>query len=323
MLAYILRRLIQLVLVLVVVGVVAFLLIHLAPGDPAAVMLGSNATQDQVERLRQQLALDRPLPVQFAAWSSRVVRGDLGISHFAQKPVLQVLAQRAEPTLVLTTMSILVAVVIGVPIGIIAAIRRGTVVDQAALALALLGASVPSFWLGLSLILYFAVRLGWFPSSGIVPLANGGLESLRYYVLPALALGFPNSALITRITRSSMLDVLQQDYVRTAASKGLSSLRVIVRHALRNAMVPIVTVVGLTIASLMGGAVVTETVFSIPGVGRLVVQSVLRRDYPVIQAAILLVATIYVMVNLVVDLIYAWVDPRIRYVEEKTQAKPV
>ncbi len=311
----------QLVIVLVVVGVIAFLLIHLAPGDPASVMLGSNATQDQVDRLRQQLALDRPLPVQFAAWSSRVLQGDLGISHFAQKPVLQVLAQRAEPTLILTSMSILVAILIGVPTGIVAAIRRGGVVDQGALGLALLGASVPSFWLGLSLILFFAVRLGWFPSSGILPLASGGFESLRYYVLPALALGFPNSALITRITRSSMLDVLNQDYVRTAESKGVSPFRVIIRHALRNALVPIVTVIGLTIASLMGGAVVTETVFSIPGVGRLVVQSVLRRDYPVIQAAILLVATIYVLVNLAVDLLYVWVDPRIRVVEER-EAKP-
>jgi peptide/nickel transport system permease protein len=317
MLTYILRRLVQLVVVLIVVGVIAFLLIHLAPGDPASVMLGSNATQDQVERLRQQLALDQPLPVQFAAWSSRVLQGDLGISHFAQKPVLQVLAQRAEPTLLLTSMAILIAVLIGVPTGIVAAIRRGTAVDQAALGMALLGASVPSFWLGLSLILYFAVRLGWFPSSGILPLASGGLESLRYYVLPALALGFPNSALITRITRSSMLDVLNQDYVRTAESKGLAPSRVIIRHALRNALVPIVTVIGLTIASLMGGAVVTETVFSIPGVGRLVVQSVLRRDYPVIQAAILLVATIYVMVNLAVDLLYIWVDPRIRVVESR------
>ena len=321
MLTYILRRLVQLVIVLVVVGMIAFLLIHLAPGDPASVMLGSGATQDQVDRLRQQLALDQPLPVQFVAWSSRVLRGDLGISHFAQKPILQVLAQRAEPTLLLTTMSILVAILIGVPTGIVAAIRRGTVVDQVALAVALLGASVPSFWLGLSLILFFAVRLGWFPSSGILPLASGGFESLRYYVLPALALGFPNSALITRITRSSMLDVLGQDYVRTAESKGLAPYRVIIHHVLRNALVPIVTVIGLTIASLMGGAVVTETVFSIPGVGRLVVQSVLRRDYPVIQAAILLVATIYVVVNLAVDVLYVWVDPRIRVVE-KSEAKP-
>ena len=311
----------QLVIVLAVVGVIAFLLIHLAPGDPASVMLGSNATQDQVDRLRQQLALDQPLPVQFVAWSSRVLQGDLGISHFAQKPVLQVLAQRAEPTLILTSMSILVAILIGVPTGIVAAIRRGGGLDQAALGLALLGASVPSFWLGLSLILFFAVRLGWFPSSGILPLASGGFESLRYYVLPALALGFPNSALITRITRSSMLDVLNQDYVRTAESKGVSPFRVIIRHALRNALVPIVTIIGLTIASLMGGAVVTETVFSIPGVGRLVVQSVLRRDYPVIQAAILLVATIYVLVNLAVDLLYVWVDPRIRVVEQR-EARP-
>jgi peptide/nickel transport system permease protein len=322
MLIYILRRLVQLVIVLVVVGVVAFLLIHLAPGDPASVMLGPNATLDQVERLKKQLALDQPLPVQFAAWASRAVRGDLGISHFAQKPVLQVLAQRAEPTLILTSMSILVALLIGVPAGIVSALRRGTAVDQAVLAMALVGASVPSFWLGLSLILYFAVHLGWLPSSGIVPFAAGGLRSLRYYVLPALALGFPNSALITRITRSSMLDVLQQDYVRTAESKGLAPGRVILRHSLRNALVPILTVVGLTVASLMGGAVVTETVFSIPGVGRLVVQSVLRRDYPVIQAAILLVATIYVLVNLLVDLLYLWVDPRIRFVEESARAKP-
>jgi len=319
---YILRRFGQLAIVMVVVGVVAFLLIHLAPGDPAAVMLGPDATLDQVQRLRRQLALDQPLPVQFAAWASRVVQGDLGVSHFAQKPVLLVLAQRAEPTLILAGMSVLVAVLIGVPAGIAAALRRGTAVDQAVLALALIGASVPSFWLGLSLILYFAVYLGWLPSSGIAPVSVAGLKALRYYVLPAVALGFPNSALITRITRSSMLDVLQQDYVRTAASKGLGAGRVILRHALRNALVPIVTVVGLTVAGLMGGAVVTETVFSIPGVGRLVVQSVLRRDYPVIQAAILLVATVYVLVNLLVDLLYVWVDPRIRFLEEGARAKP-
>jgi peptide/nickel transport system permease protein len=317
MIAYIVRRLLQLVIVLVVVGVVAFLLIHLAPGDPASVMLGPNATLDQVERLRRQLALDRPLPVQFGAWASRVVRGDLGTSHFAQKPVLQVLVQRAEPTLILTSMAILVAVLIGVPTGIVSAVRRGTAADHSVMAMAMLGASIPSFWLGLTLILFFSVRLGWFPSSGVQFFSTHALDSLRYYVLPAVALGFPNSALITRITRSSMLDVLQQDYVRTAESKGLAPSRVVLRHALRNALVPIVTVVGLTVAGLMGGAVVTETVFSIPGVGRLVVQSVLRRDYPVIQAAILLVATIYVVVNLLVDLLYVWVDPRIRYVEEK------
>lgn len=298
---------------LLVVAVGAFLLIHLAPGDPASVMLGPNATVEDVQRLRQQLALDRPLMVQFMAWFSRVIRGDLGTSHFAQRPVLDILLERAEPTLTLATAALLVAVVIGVPAGALAALRRGTVVDQFVMGVALLGASVPSFWLGLTLILYVAVDLGWLPAAGYQPLRSGLLESLRYFILPSIALGFPNSALISRITRSAMLDVLQEDYVRVARAKGLPMTRVISKHALRNALVPIVTVVALTFAGLMGGAVVTETVFGIPGVGRLVVSSVLRRDYPVIQATIMVVAAIYVLVNLLVDVVYVYVDPRIKY----------
>lgn len=313
MLGYLLKRLLSVIPVMLVVAVVVFLLVHLTPGDPAAVILGDNATAEDIAQLRAQLGLDHPIYVQFGLWFSNILRGDLGESIFLQRPVLQAIAERAEPTLMLTTLSLLIAVLIGLPAGIISAIKRNTFIDQFFLGAAMLGASIPSFWLGLSLILLFAVSLGWLPSAGFEPLSSGLWSSLRYLILPAVALGFPNSALITRITRSSMLEVLNQDYIKVARAKGLAQFVVIVKHALRNAFIPVLTVIGLTFAVLIGGAVVTETVFSIPGVGRLVVQSVLRRDYPVIQGTVLIIASLYVFINLVVDVIYTLVDPRIKY----------
>ncbi len=310
---YILKRVLSVIPVLLVVAVVVFALIHLTAGDPAGIMLGDNATPEDIARLRAELGLDRPLITQFWIWFRNLLRGDLGDSIFLHRPVLQAIIERAEPTLMLTAMSLLVAVLIGVPTGVISAVKRNTWVDRLFLTTGLLGASIPSFWLGLGLIYVFAVNLAKLPSAGYQPIADGVWGCLRYLILPSLALGFPNSALITRITRSSMLDVLDQDYVRVARAKGLSVNKVVLKHALRNALVPILTVVGLTFATLMGGAVVTETVFNIPGVGRLVVQSVTRRDYPVIQGIVLVIASLYVFINLVVDVLYTVVDPRIKY----------
>jgi peptide/nickel transport system permease protein len=311
--AYLAGRLLALVPVLLVVAVVVFLVARLTPGDPVRVLMGEDARPEQVEALRRHFGLDAPLPVQFGAWLLRAARGDLGRSLFNRLPVTRTIWQHVGPTAMLATLALSVALLIGLPLGILAAVYRGSWLDQASLGLVMLGAAVPTFWLGLSLIVVFAVNLGWLPSSGFRPPSEGLGLSLRYLLLPALALGIPSSALIIRFVRGSMLDVIAQDYVRTARAKGLAERAVIFRHALRTALVPILTVVGLTFAALMGGAVVTETVFSIPGLGQLVVSSVLRRDYPVIQGVTLVVATSYVLINLLVDVLYVAVDPRVKY----------
>jgi peptide/nickel transport system permease protein len=311
--SYLTGRLLALVPVLLVVAAVVFLMIHLTPGDPARVLLGQDATPEQVQALRHELGLDRPLLVQFVLWLGRALRGDLGLSFFQHLPVTIDIVQHASPTLLLSLMAITVSLLIGIPAGVISAVFRNSWLDQGSLALAMLGAAVPSFWLGLSMIVIFAVNLGWLPSSGYRSPAEGLGLSLHYLLLPAFALGLPNSSLIIRFTRSSLLDVIGNDYIRTARAKGVGERAVIFHHALRNALVPILTVIGLTFAALMGGAVVTETVFSLPGIGQLVVSSVLRRDYPVIQGVILTVATAYVLINLGVDLLYFLVDPRVKY----------
>ena len=309
---YLASRFAGMVIVMAIVATIVFFITRLAPGDPAAIMLGDQATASDIAKLRAAYGLDKPLPVQFAYWLGQLVQGNLGDSIFLQRPVTQALMERAEPTFFLTLFSILIATAIGVPCGIVAAVWRGRLADQVFSGFAMLGASIPSFWLGIVLIQFFAVSLGWFPVSGYgapdAPLA----ERLHALVLPATVLGLLNSALIIRFTRASMLDVLGEDYVRTARSKGLSEGTVVLKHALRNALVPIVTVLGLTIALMIGGAVVTETVFGLPGVGNLVVNAVLRRDYPVIQGTLLVIAAIYVVINLLVDLLYMLVDPRIR-----------
>jgi peptide/nickel transport system permease protein len=311
--AYLSRRFAGMVVVMLMVAAIVFVIARVVPGDPAAVMLGSNATPADVAALRTQLGLDRPLPVQFVLYIRDILSFDLGNSIFLNRPVVDAMAERAELTGWLTGLSVAIAVLIGVPVGVLAAVRRGTMLDQAVTAVSMLAASLPSFWVGLTLIEYFAVRLGWFPVAGYGNPGAGLGERLHHLVLPAIALGLPNSALIIRFTRTSMLDVLHEDYVRTARAKGLGPVAVVIKHAFRNALIPVLTVIGLTIATLIGGAIVTETVFGLPGVGNLIVSAVLRRDYPVIQGALLIISGLYVLINMAVDLLYAVVDPRVRY----------
>ncbi|TCR87753.1 peptide/nickel transport system permease protein [Rhizobium sp. BK376] len=307
-----LKRLGGMVIVLALVVTVVFVIVRVTPGDPAAVMLGSDATPADIAQLRAKMGLDAPLIVQYGQFVLGILRGDLGQSIFLNQPVTQALASRAEPTFFLTLFSILIAVAIALPVGILSAVKRGTLFDQVVVTLTMVAASVPSFWLGLMLIQIFAVGQGWFPASGYGGPETPFLERLDHLVLPAAALGIVNSALITRFTRAAMLDVLGDDYVRTARAKGAGEGRVILKHALKNALIPIITVIGLSVAMLVAGAVVTETVFGLPGVGNLVVSAVLRRDYPVIQGALLVIAAIYVLINFVVDMLYILVDPRVR-----------
>lgn len=309
----ILKRLGLLVPVLLVVGTIVFLLVHMTPGDPAGYMLGPDASPADVERLRVALGLDRPLLVQYGQWLWHMARGDLGRSIFLQMPVTNAIAERLEPTLLLTVLGSALALVMGVAAGVVAAFRRSSWVDQAIMSLATLGVSIPGFWLGLNLVLVVGVSLRWLPVGGYARLAEQGVAALRFLILPAFAIGVTEAALIARMTRSSMLEVLRLDYIRTARSKGLTERVILFRHAMRNAALPIITAFGNSVAVLLGGAVVTETVFNIPGLGRLVIQSVLRRDYPVIQGVVLFVAGVYVLLNLVVDVVYMRFDPRIRY----------
>ncbi|WP_304304987.1 ABC transporter permease [Pseudacidovorax intermedius] len=309
---YILRRLSATVPVMAVVAVVVFLLIHLSPGDPAALIAGDLATADDIARLRGALGLDQPLWRQFALWLGRLATGDLGTSIFTQVPVTQLLAQRLEPTLSIALLTITLTLLLAVPLGTLAAWKAGAFIDRLVMVFAVLSFSVPAFLVGYLLIYGLAVRLDWFPVQGYVPLSEGVLPWLRSLALPCLNLALVYIALITRMTRATVLEVLQEDYIRTARAKGLGVLPVL-GHALRNAAVPIATTVGMGIALLIGGVVVTETVFALPGVGRLVVDSVQRHDYPVIQSVLLLSAGVYVLINLLIDLSYRLFDPRIRY----------
>jgi peptide/nickel transport system permease protein len=310
---YLLSRLMGMLVVMALVAVIVFILTRAASGDPVAVLLGDQATAEDIVRVQKQYGLDKPLPVQFGYWLKELSHGNLGDSIFLQRPVTQALWERAEPTTLLALLSMLIAAGIGVPCGIVSAVFRGKLIDQLLTGFAMLGASIPSFWFGLVLMQIFAVSMGWFPVSGYGDPGASLMARIHYLVLPSVVLGVLNSALIIRFTRASMLDVLGEDYVRTARAKGLSEKVVVLKHALRNALVPIVTVIGLTIALMIGGAVVTETVFGLPGVGNLVVSAVLRRDYPVIQGALLVIAMIYVVINFLTDLLYMVVDPRVKY----------
>ena len=309
---YLLARLGGMLLVMSIVAVLVFVLTRAAPGDPIAVLLGDQATAEDIARVQKLYGLDQPLPVQFALWLGQLAQGNLGESIFLQRPVTQALWERAEPTALLSLMAVALAAGIGVPCGIVSAVFRGKAIDQVVSGFAMLGASVPSFWFGLVLMQIFAVSLGWFPVSGYGEPGASLAARIHCLVLPATVLGVLNSALIIRFTRASMLDVLGEDYVRTARAKGVPETGVVLVHALRNALVPIVTVIGLTVALMIGGAVVTETVFGLPGVGNLVVSAVIRRDYPVIQGALLVVAVIYVVINFGIDLLYTVVDPRVK-----------
>ena len=310
---YIARRLLTLIPVALVVATVAFVLIHLAPGDPASVIAGPDATQEDVRKISRQLGLDAPLPVQLLQWYGRLLQGDLGRSIFLRKPVTEAILDRVEPTLLLTASALAIAVLIGVPAGVLAARYHNSATDQALMAAALVGISVPNFLAGLLLVLCFSVWLGWFPVAGYSPLEDGWPATLRSLVLPALALGVVQSALIARIARSSMLDVLREQFIIAGRAKGLGERAVIYKHALKNAMIPTVTIIGISFAVLISGAVVIETVFNIPGLGRLIISAVLRRDYPVIQGVVLCVAGVYMLINLAVDLSYVIFDPRVRY----------
>ena len=310
---YLLRRLLALVPVALVVATVAFVLIHLAPGDPASVIAGPDASRDDVQRIERQLGLDAPLPVQLVRWYGQLVRGDLGQSIFLRKPVTEAILDRVEPTLLLTLFAIVISVALGVPAGVVSARYHNTTTDQVLMVVALLGVSIPNFLLGLLFILFFSVWLGWFPVAGYSPLEYGWLRTLRSLVLPAFALGLVQSALIARIARSSMLDVLREQFITAGRAKGLGERAVVYKHALKNAMIPTVTIVGISFAILISGAVVVETVFSIPGLGRLVISAVLRRDYPVIQGVVLCIAGLYMLINLAVDLSYLVFDPRVKY----------
>jgi peptide/nickel transport system permease protein len=313
MFAYIVRRVLATIPVMAVVALFVFSLLYIAPGDPAAVIAGDQATPEDVERIRASLGLDRPYLVRFGAWVFDILRGDLGVSIFTNLPVSLMIKQRLEPTLSLMLVTLILAVSIAVPMGVIAAARVGTFIDKMVMGFAVLGFSVPVFVVGYVLAYIFALELEWLPVQGYTPFANGFVPWIENLILPAIALGSVYIALIARITRASMLEVLQQDYIRTARAKGAGQRSILFLHALKNAAVPIVTVIGIGIALLIGGAVVTESVFAIPGLGRLTVDAILRRDYPVIQGVVLLFSFTYVLVNLLIDILYTIFDPRIRY----------
>jgi peptide/nickel transport system permease protein len=312
MIAYIARRLIATVPVMVVVALFVFLLLHLTPGDPAAVIAGDDATPAAVEGVRRKLGLDRPIWEQFGVYASNLLRGDLGTSIFSNLPVTTLVAQRLEPTLVLAISTLVVAVTLAIPMGAIAAWKARTAIDRIVMGFSVLGFAVPVFLVGYILMYVFAIQLRWLPVQGYRPLSQGLLETLRSIALPALALGMTYTALIARITRTSMLEVLSEDYIRTAHAKGVATVPVLLRHALKNAAVPIVTVIGIGFALLISGVVITETVFNIPGLGRLTVDAILKRDYPIIQGLIILFAGAKVLVNLAIDISYTFFDPRIR-----------
>ena len=312
MIDYLIRRVLAAIPVMLLVATAVFLLLFLTPGDPAAVILGPDAKPDQVAELRARLGLDQPVYLQLGNWYLRLLRGDLGRSIFENRPVTEAIVSRAEPTLLLTFLATLVAITLGLTMGIVAALRPGRWQDTGAMLVAIGGVSMPTFWLGLNLIFVFGVLLGWLPVAGYQPLNSGLWESLRYLILPSLTLGLFQAALLARLTRSMMLETLGDDYVRTARAKGLAEHAVVLRHAFRNAAIPLVTVIGLIFAALLGGAVITEQVFNIPGVGRLLIQAVARRDYPVVQGVVMIVAGLYVVINLLVDLLYGYLDPRLR-----------
>jgi peptide/nickel transport system permease protein len=313
MLAYVLRRLAATIPVMLVVAVLVFLMLRLTPSDPAAIIAGDNANSEQVAEIRKRLGLDQPIHTQFVIWIGKTLQGDLGESFFFKKQVTELILDRLEPTLSLALFTIVLAVAIAVPLGVLAAYRHDTWLDRIVMGFSVLGFSVPVFVVGYVLIYLVAIQLGWLPVQGYQRLADGFGGFVERLILPSVTLAIIFVALIARITRASVLEVLDADYVRTARAKGLGDLAVLLRHVLRNAAVPIVTVIGLGIAVLIGGVVVTESVYSIPGLGRLTVDAVLARDYPTVQAVILLFSVVYVLINLVVDLSYTFLDPRIRY----------
>jgi peptide/nickel transport system permease protein len=313
MLRYIAGRLIGTIPVLLLVSLLTFLMIHLTPGDPVRLMLGDDATAEAIEALNSKLGLDQPLPVQYVRWLGEVVTGDLGQSIRTRQPVLEAVGERLPVTLELSVLSMIIAIALGVPTGIIAAIRRNSAADVASTTLALTGISIPNFFLGIVLILVFSEWLGWLPPSGYVPFLEDPVQNLKLMIMPSFALGTALAGTISRMMRSSLLEVLGADFVRTARAKGLSEPRAILGHAVKNALLPVVTIIGLQMGTVLGGAILTETIFALPGIGRLVVDSIFARDFPIVQGVILFLALIRIASSLVTDLIYARLDPRISY----------
>ena len=314
MVAYIFRRILATIPVLAVVAIFVFLLLHLTPGDPATVIAGDYASPEDVERIRERLGLNKPLHMQFFGWTERLIHGDLGTSIFSQLPVSHLIAQRIEPTIALALTTIIFAVTIAVPLGVLAAWKAGTWIDRSVMIFAVLGFSVPIFVIAYSMIWGFSIKLHWFPVQGYKSIFKDGfIPFIKHITLPTIALGFFYIALIARITRATVIEILSEDYIRTAYAKGLIPKIVLFRHALKNASVPIVTIIGIAVGLLLGGVVVTESVFNIPGLGRLTVDSILRRDYPIIQGMMLFFSGIYVMINLLVDISYSFLDPKIKY----------
>jgi peptide/nickel transport system permease protein len=297
-----------------IVGIFVFFIIHLIPGNPAAMMLGPEATPEEIDAFSRSMGLDRPIPIQFVEWISNVIKGDFGMSLFFQgQQVTEVVFEHFKVTLTLTVLGVILAIILGIITGVIAAINHNNLLDRIIMVITSAGVSIPNFWLGLMLVLFFSIRLSILPPAGFKPLSVGLGESLRYLILPAITLAFGQTSLIARMTRSNMLEVLRSDYVRTAKAKGLSELTVNYKHALKNVLIPVITIIGLSFANLMGGAVVTEQIFNIPGVGRLLIKSVFTRDYPVIEGIVLYIAVMWVIINLVTDILYVIIDPRIEY----------
>ena len=310
---YIFKRLLTLIPVLFIVSVVIFMLIHLVPGDPAAMMLGDKATPEQIANLRHTLGLDQPLLTQYFNWIADIFRGDLGTSFFMKGTMTEIIGSHMVPTVQQTLVAVAFAALVGVPLGMIAAVKRGRAADQIISTFSIIGVSLPSFLMGLGLILVFSVKLGWLPSSGYKSIAGFGWGThICYMLLPGIALGFIEMGLIIRMTRSSMLEIMGSDYIRMAKAKGVSRFKIFAKHALKNALVGIVTVVGLSFISCLGGAAVTETIFNIPGIGKLTLNAVMRRDYEVVQAVVLVVSLLNVLCTLVLDLLYGLIDPRVR-----------
>ena len=307
------RRLLATIPVMGVVAIAVFALLHATPGDPAVIIAGDYATGEDIARIRAKLGLDQPFLTQVGLWVGRIVRGDLGTSIFSGLPVTTLIGQRVGTTAWLTLFAMLISVGIGVPLGVLAAWRKGAWIDRLVMIFAVSGFSIPTFWLGFILVYVFAISVGWLPVQGYIPITAGFWPFLSHLILPALTLSAVYMALIARMTRASMLGVLDEDYIRTAFAKGVAPRGVLIRHALKNASLPVVTIIGIGFALLIGGAVVTESVFALPGLGRLTVDAIIRRDYPVIQGVILIVSGVYVLINLVVDVLYVVLDPRIRY----------
>lgn len=311
---YILKRILALLPIMFIVGLFVFFIIHLIPGNPAAMMLGPEATPEEIDAFSRLMGLDRPIPIQFVEWISNVVKGNFGMSLFFQgQSVTRVVFEHFKVTLTLTVLGVILAIVFGIITGVIAAINHNNLLDRVIMVITSAGVSIPNFWLGLMLVLFFSIRLSILPPAGFKPLSAGLGESLRYLILPAITLAFGQTSLIARMTRSNMLEVLRSDYVRTAKAKGLSELMVNYKHALKNVLIPVITIIGLSFANLMGGAVVTEQIFNIPGVGRLLIKSVFTRDYPVIEGIVLYIVAMWVIINLVTDVLYVIIDPRIEY----------